>query len=184
MSFLEDLKNFMDEEEVNELQIQTNNSFEIKTMEQAYYFIKKINELKLEKEQIELTAETELEKYITKINSWKEKENNRVNNIIGHYLAILQPFINENLNGKKTLKTPYGTIGYRKQQAKFNYDDEQILKFLQENKPELIETVTNYKYSKTDLKKEGNIINNQLYIDGKCIPGVKVEILPDKFEVK
>ena len=89
-----------------------------------------------------------------------------------------------NETGKKTIKLPNGSIGIKKQQPKYVYNDAEVLEFLQQNelneyirmKPEL---------NKKDLKKNAIVnSNNELLINNQVVPGVVVIPQEDKFEIK
>lgn len=80
--------------------------------------------------------------------------------------------------------TPYGSVTYHKQQPKWNYDDEKLLKHLEDN--ELTDFIRVKKEpSKTDIKKQFKVADGKVYdITGQEVEGIVVEEQPDKLVVK
>jgi hypothetical protein len=184
-SFLADLLSFVEEAEVNEIELdQAKPGFQIETMEQANYITRKLKELRAEQEQIEETAKRELRRYEDKVNTWKEKTLSPLQNQEQFYMSLLESFARQKLEGsnKKSLKLIEGTIGFRKQQDKYEYDDKVLTAYLEENHKDLVK----YKASpdKIALKKAGEVKNGVLYINGKAVPGVTIIPQDEKFEVK
>lgn len=183
--FLADLLSFVEEAEVNEIELdQAKPGFQIETMEQANYITRKLKELRAEQEQIEETAKRELRRYEDKVNTWKEKTLSPLQNQEQFYMSLLESFARQKLEGsnKKSLKLIEGTIGFRKQQDKYEYDDKVLTAYLEENHKDLVK----YKASpdKTALKKAGEVKNGALYVNGKAVPGVTIISQDEKFEVK
>lgn len=85
----------------------------------------------------------------------------------------------------KSEKTPYGSIGFRKQQPKWNYDDEKLIKHLESiNYDHLIRTKK--EPIKTEIKKLFITLENGQVIDdaGCFVEGIKVEMLPETLDIK
>lgn len=184
--FLNDLQDFMDSEEVQELNIDTEGQhFKITSREQAGFFIRKVQEVREEAEQINAAAKKELDRLAAKITTWQEKEIARCANAESYIMSLLENFAEEELAGsdKRSLKLPFGTLGFRKQQDKYEYDDKTLLEFLEENK---LETYIQRKPSpkKADLKKVGMVKDGSLYVDGVLIKGITITPQEDKFEIK
>ena len=62
-----------------------------------------------------------------------------------------------------------------------------IIEWAKDSYPDLIKTTIpepKLSINKTDLKKQGTVIGNILYINGKEVPGVYIEQREDKFEIK
>lgn len=183
--FLADLLSFVEEAEINEIELdQAKPGFQIETMEQANYITRKLKELRAEQEQIEETAKRELRRYEDKVNTWKEKTLSPLQNQEQFYMSLLESFARQKLEGsnKKSLKLIEGTIGFRKQQDKYEYDDKVLTAYLEENHKDLVK----YKAypDKTALKKAGEVKNGTLYVNGKAVPGVTIIPQDEKFEVK
>lgn len=85
----------------------------------------------------------------------------------------------------KTEKTPYGTIGFRKQQPKWHYDDEKLLKHLNEN--QLFEFIRfKEEVNKEEIKKFFQLNDDGKVFDttGQEVEAIKVDILPEKLTIK
>jgi phage host-nuclease inhibitor protein Gam len=184
--FLEGLHDYMDEEEIKELNIQDMDTFQIKNKEQANYFIKKIMDVRSEASNINHIADTEITKTKIRVDAWREKELNKLARDEEYITNLLEIFAAKELEGakKKSLSLPYGSIGFRAQQPEYTYDDKTLLEFLLGH--EEYAKFINYKPStnKTDLKKTATVKDGKLYIDGIEIPGVTVTERDPKFEVK
>lgn len=185
--FLESLKEYMDQVDVQELNISTDQEdFKISSREQANYFLRKILDLKAQKEEIELTAKQELERLNNHVMDWEQKELISLDKGINYFSYLLEEYTKTELENseKKTIKLPFGSLGFRKQQPKFDYDENAVKEFLKKEHPELLEKVTDYKFSKTEVKKIGVVKDGKLYIDGKEVDGIVITEQDDKFEIK
>lgn len=182
-SFLEELEEFIEEKEVKELEIDEND-LTIKDPQQAEYFLKKVKDLREEKQQIEEAAKTALENYKQKVEEWKEKSISPLDSAINYFEDLLKAYAEYKLEGssKKSIKLIEGTIGFKAQQPKYHYIDEKALtEFLENNYPDLVR----YKPepNKKDLKKKAEIEGEQLYLDGKPVEGIVVEERGEAFYV-
>ena len=183
-SFLEELTDFIEEEEIQELELDQDELI-IKDTRQAEYFLKKVKELQREKEEIEQTAQFAIEEYQKKVEKWKKQKLSPIENTIEYFSNLLDSFARYKLEGssKKSLKLIEGTIGYRSQAPKYNYEDEKALvEFLEKNAPDFLR----YKKEpdKSQLKKQAEVVDGKLYIDDKLVEGITVEERGDAFYVK
>jgi phage host-nuclease inhibitor protein Gam len=189
--FLNDLEEFMENEDLVDLKIEqekiADNTFRIETKEQANFFIKQVLDAKAQIEEIKTTGNDMLTREQSKIERWMEKEINKVQNSIEYMAGLLQSFVEEELaktNGKKkSVSLPNGSVGFRTQQPKYEYDDKVLLPYLQDNGRE---DLINYKpsVSHSELKKRGTVKEGQLYLGNEVVPGVTVIPQDPKFEVK
>ncbi len=184
-SFLEDLLSFIDEAEVEEANFnEKEDGFCIESMDQANYIAKKLKELRKEKQEIEESAKNAMDKYAAKIQAWKEKNLGPYENQEEFFLRMLKSFAEEKLRGstKKSIKLIEGTIGFKKQQDKYEYEDEQLLEFLESSHKEFVK----YKPSvdKIKLKSETTPKEGKLYFGEVLIPGVTVTPQEEKFDLK
>lgn len=181
---LEDLLSFIDEEEEQEIGVNESQPFRIENDMQANYFIRKVKELRKEKEQILETAERELRRYEAKIEKWKEMMLSPLENKEKFFLQLLQQYAEEQLmgTGKKSMKLIEGTLGFRKKPDKYEYDEETLLAYLKEKYPDFVR----YKASvdKTELKKAAEAKDGKLYLNGEEVPGVAVIPQEIGFDVK
>ena len=188
---MSELEEFMLAAELEELQVKLANDTEddtlmIKNKSDADFYIRQINKLRKQKEEINEFVDQEVERQLKLYQEYREKSLRPLDSQIAFYEEALKTFtLNEyEQTGKKSIKLPNGTIGIKKQQPKYIYNDEEVLEFLRENelndyirmKPEL---------NKKDLKKNALVnSNNELVINGKTVPGVVVVPQDDKFEVR
>lgn len=85
----------------------------------------------------------------------------------------------------KSEKTPYGSIGFRKQQPKWNYDDEKLINHLESiNYNHLVRTKK--EPIKTEIKKLFTTLENGQVVDdaGCFVEGITVEMLPETLDIK
>lgn len=186
VDFLESLTDFVDNVEVKELNIDmSNEAFEITNREQAGFFIRKLQEIREEMDRVNKEAAKETERLQARINAWKEQELKRCQGGEAYMLALLESFAAKELDGtdKKSLKLPYGTLAFTKQQDKFEYDDDALLACLKAN------NFTDYvrtkeEPNKSELKKVAQVKGDKLYYNDKELDGVTVTPQPTKFSVK
>lgn len=183
--FLTELRSFMDETEVKDLNISMEEGFRITSREQAGFFIRKLQEVRAEAEQINATADGELQRLSHRVNVWKEKELKKLDGSMTYLIDLLRSFAETELEGtnKRSISLPFGTLGFKKQQDKYEYDDAQLLTFLEQQK---LEAYIQRKPSakKADLKKNGVVKDGKLYIDGVEVPGITIITQDDAFDVK
>ena len=189
---MNELEEFMLAAEVEELKVKLANDTEedgtllVKNKSDADFYIKQINKLKEQKEEINSFVDQEVERQMRLYQEYRENRLRPLDSQIAFYEEALKTFaMNEYAEtNKKTIKLPNGTLSIKKQQPKYVYNDDEVLEFLQENN--LNDYIrTKAEVNKKDLKKNAVINNNnQLIINGKEVPGVVVIPQEDKFEVK
>ena len=181
---LGDLLSFINEEEEQEIGVNESQPSRIENDMQANYFIRKVKELRKEKEQIFETAERELRRYEVKIEKWKKMMLSPLENKEKFFLQLLQQYAEEQLmgTGKKSMKLIEGTLGFCKKPDKYEYDEKTLLAYLKEKYPDFVR----YKASvdKTELKKAAEAKDGKLYLDGEEVPGVAVIPQEIGFDVK
>ena len=189
---MDELEQFMLAAEIEELKVKLAGDTEedgtllVKNKSDADFYLRQINKLKQQKEEINKFVDQEIERQLRLYQEYREDRMRPLDNQIAFYENALKTFaMNEYAEtNKKTIKLPNGTLAIKKQQPKYVYDDEQVLEFLQENNyKDYIRTKA--EVNKKDLKKNATVNNNnELVIDGKVVPGVVVIPQEDKFEVK
>lgn len=189
---MDELEQFMLAAEIEELKVKLAGDTEedgtllVKNKSDADFYLRQINKLKQQKEEINEFVDQEIERQLRLYQEYREDRMRPLDNQIAFYENALKTFaMNEYAEtNKKTIKLPNGTLAIKKQQPKYVYDDEQVLEFLQENNyKDYIRTKA--EVNKKDLKKNAIVNNNnELVIDGKVVPGVVVIPQEDKFEVK
>ena len=189
---MDELEQFMLAAEIEELKVklagdtEENGTLLVKNKSDADFYLRQINKLKQQKEEINEFVDQEIERQLRLYQEYREDRMRPLDNQIAFYENALKTFaMNEYAEtNKKTIKLPNGTLAIKKQQPKYVYNDEQVLEFLQENNyKDYIRTKA--EVNKKDLKKNAIVNNNnELIIDGKVVPGVTVIPQEDKFEVK
>ena len=189
---MDELEQFMLAAEIEELKVKLAGDTEedgtllVKNKSDADFYLRQINKLKKQKEEINEFVDQEIERQLRLYQEYREDRMRPLDNQIAFYENALKTFaMNEYAEtNKKTIKLPNGTLAIKKQQPKYVYNDEQVLEFLQENNyKDYIRTKA--EVNKKDLKKNAIVNNNnELVIDGKVVPGVVVIPQEDKFEVK
>ena len=189
---MDELEQFMLAAEIDALKVKLAGDTEedgtllVKNKSDADFYLRQINKLKQQKEEINEFVDQEIERQLRLYQEYREDRMRPLDNQIAFYENALKTFaMNEYAEtNKKTIKLPNGTLAIKKQQPKYVYNDEQVLEFLQENNyKDYIRTKA--EVNKKDLKKNAIVNNNnELIIDGKVVPGVTVIPQEDKFEVK
>ena len=189
---MDELEQFMLAAEIEELKVKLAGDTEedgtllVKNKSDADFYLRQINKLKQQKEEINEFVDQEIERQLRLYQEYREDRMRPLDNQIAFYENALKTFaMNEYAEtNKKTIKLPNGTLAIKKQQPKYVYNDEQVLEFLQENNyKDYIRTKA--EVNKKDLKKNAIVNNNnELVIDGKIVPGVTVIPQEDKFEVR
>ena len=189
--FMDELEQFMLKAEIEELKVKLAEDVEedgtllVKNNSDADFYLRQINKLKEQKEEINKFVDQELERQMRLYQQYREDRMRPLDNQIAFYEEALRTFaMNEYAEtNKKTIKLPNGTLSIRKQPPKYIYNDEEVLSFLKENNLNDYIRVKE-EVNKKDLKKAAKITNNnQMMIDGKEVPGVVVVPQDDKFEV-
>ena len=189
--FMDELEQFMLKAEVEELKVKLAEDVEedgtllVKNNSDADFYLRQINKLKEQKEEINKFVDQELERQMRLYQQYREDRMRPLDNQIAFYEEALRTFaMNEYAEtNRKTIKLPNGTLSIRKQPPKYIYNDEEVLSFLKENNLNDYIRVKE-EVNKKDLKKATQINNNnQIMINGKEIPGVVVVPQDDKFEV-
>ena len=174
---MDELEQFMLAAEIEELKVKLAGDTEedgtllVKNKSDADFYLRQINKLKQQKEEINEFVDQEIERQLRLYQEYREDRMRPLDNQIAFYENALKTFaMNEYAEtNKKTIKLPNGTLAIKKQQPKYVYNDEQVLEFLQENNyKDYIRTKA--EVNKKDLKKNAIVNNNnELVIDGKVV---------------
>lgn len=172
------LHDFLDEQEGTEKE-----SFTVKDDSQANWALRKIKQMNDQIEQNNALAQAEIDK----IEQWNQSENEKAQSSIDYFQGLLAEYAMKKKAEDpkfKSLKLPNGRIGFRKQQPKWNYDDETVLEAL---KKANMNDFINVKESprKADIKKAFDVAGSQVVCPdtGLIIEGITIEEQPDKFNV-
>lgn len=190
--FIKDLNECISKMEAEELNINVTGNEEsdreiIQNPQQANYFCKVVNELREERAKTEELINQELKRVQREYEAYKTKEFNRIDGQIQYFSGLLESYATKELQNskKRSIKLPHGTLSIKKQQDKYDYDEDAIIECLKKNKQDkFIKVQTVETVNKKDLKKEGFSHNGKLYLDNIEVKGVVITAQPDKFEVK
>jgi phage host-nuclease inhibitor protein Gam len=187
LEFVEQLE--MEQEGINVEEI-SNNTFSIQTKDQANFFLKKLEEVREQKQDVINAAELEIKKIQMRVEAWRDKEIKSIDGSEQYFVGLLEQFyLTENAdieeNKRKKLKLPYGTVGYRKIPDKYNYDDDALLKYFKDNKLTQFIRIKE-EPNKADLKKSADVKvqDGHLYYKDKVVEGVEIVPQEPVFEVK
>lgn len=190
-NFLQDLNDSINEEEQKALNIKFNQDAEdskfINNDSQANYFCKLIADLQTEKQNKNEFIDSEIKRICNHYEEFRNQEVRKIDQKVDFFKKALEVYAIEQLSGtkKKSIKLPYGTLGFKKQQDKFEYSDELILEWLKSNNQnDFIAVKTTESVDKKKLKKDGFVNNGKLFINNIPVDGVIVSSQEDKFEIK
>ena len=188
LSELERIMLMAEAEELNINDIESEDGILIRNNTDADFYIKLINRLRREIDEINEFVDAELERQVRLYESYREERLRPIENQIKFYEESLRTYTMNELadSSKKSIKLPNGTLAIRKQQPAYNYNEEEVMQFLKENELEqYITTKTTESLNKKEIKKDFVVNNNnQLVYNNKIVPGASVEFKDDKFEVK
>lgn len=179
---LQDLNKELDEmiteEEVKQLGLEEDiNDLEnaIIDKDRADFFIKKIKESQQEIEAIDSACDEKIEFYKNKIDEYRNNRKKEILNIINYFSSILERYTRTELEGskKKSIPLTFGTLQLRKTQEKYEYDDKEMLSYLQENKlDDYINTKETKSVDKKKLKEDLTYMNDTVYFKGQPLENV------------
>lgn len=157
--------------------------FRVENKEQAEWCLRQISRLMREQDEIESTAQAEIEK----ITAWKNDQTESIQKSISFFEFLLieyhQQIFKENPKAK-TIKLPSGRLEARKAQPEYLRDKETMLSWVEQNRPEYIVVKKDIDWS--GLKKVLKF-QNGTGIDpdtGEVVPGLNVVDRGINFRVK
>lgn len=176
----EELATYVEEQQDSE-------SFEIESVMQADFFIRKYKELAAEKKEFERIAKEKLEFEKNKVEAWLEKHNKQINTSLEYIEKLLKSYAIENIDTtskKKSISLPEGIIGFRKQQDEYAYENDVIADYLRTINDSRFFIPVEPKLDIKTLKKTGKAVDGKFYLNDRLVPGITVTPREDKFEVK
>lgn len=160
---------------------ETQERFKIDNLEAANWAFRKLAAIERKKKEVQELAQKEIER----IKTWEQQEISSLNNSKEFFEGLLtEYFVREReLDPKFKISTPYGKVTARKQQPKWNYDEDKVINWLLENDKELVRV--KYEPDKNEIKKKYKVIGtNVVTDDGEIVEGITVEERPEKIEIK
>lgn len=103
--------------------------------------------------------------------------------LTGYFAERLEGGFTKSTKTQTTYKLPTGKLVLKKQAPEYERKDEDLLPWLKANRPDLVKVTesANWAELKKSIKINGE---NVVTADGEVIPGVKVTVREDKFEVE
>ena len=191
-SFINDLENYLMEEEAKELELVVTGDIEqdapiINSPQKANYFLKLVKSIDEDINSLNALCDEEINKTAERVNRYREMQMTPLVNHKDHLLKMLKNYTEHMLidSKKRSIKLPNGTLSMSKQQPVWDYTDEDIIEFLKANNIPLYSTEIKEKLDKTAFKKAVEITKNgEVVMNGNTVPGVTVTPREDKFTVK
>jgi phage host-nuclease inhibitor protein Gam len=171
------------EEMETEVSEENRERFKIHDLSSLTWAMRKLSAIEAKKADVNLLVNNEkerLEQYRTKELENLQGSENFFHSLIHDYAERMRA---EDPKFKQS--TPYGKISYRKQTAKWNYDDSALIEYLEQN--EFADLIRIKKEPvKTEIKKLFKVDKGGYVYDtnGQEVHGILVEHLPDQLTVK
>lgn len=186
-SFFEEIeKAELEELDINIDKIQ----FEIKDEGQANFFLRKVTELREEREKINKMCDDEVKRFVDKIETYRIKETATLDKTEEYFSSLLSEYASKQLEGtkKKSLKLPFGTLAFSKSPDSYVYETDAAMEFVSKEMPQFIRTKT--ELNKAELKKNlfvnesGEVMVKISEDSSTLIPGVTFSPGEKKFKIK
>ena len=155
--------------------------FVVQDLDSANWAFRKLAAIEKKRAEIKELADKEVER----IRNWQQQEEESLNNSKEFFEGLLTEYYvrQKEVDPKFKISTPYGKVSSRKQQPKWNYEDEKVLKWLRENDTELIRIKE--EVNKAELKKKYQVAGNEVVTeDGEIVEGITIEERPDSINIK
>lgn len=155
--------------------------FIVKDLDAANWCFRKLKAIEDKKREIKYLADKER----TRISEWEKEELKAFKSSTGYFEMLLEDYYREirQVDPKAKLSTPYGKVTSRKQQPKWNYNEEETLGWLRQNDTELIRVKE--EVDKAELKKKYQVMGtNVVTEDGEIVEGITIENREDTISIK
>ena len=150
-TFESSLADFLDKAEESEVHdYLSDDGDKITNKEEANYFIRKVKEMTQAIQNINDTADQEIEKQTKRINEWRDQSTRSYSYMIEEYTKRLRDYWIEYGNNK-TIKLSQGSLCMRKMKDKEEYNVDLIGNFLERN---ILYQYTNRVPDKTKIKEK------------------------------
>lgn len=155
--------------------------FTIQDLDSANWAFRKLAAIERKRKEIQELANKEIER----IKAWQEQEERGLDNSKEYFEGLLTEYFTRERekDPKFKISTPYGKVSARKQQPKWHYDEDKLVKWLKENSQNLLKV--KYEPDKNEIKKTYKIVGtNVVTEDGEIVEGITVEERPEKVTIK
>ena len=160
---------------------QVGGRFTIENLDSANWAFRKLAAIERKRGEIKELADKEIER----IKEWQEQEEKGLNNSKEFFEGLLTEYFirQKEVDPKFKISTPYGKVSSRKQQPKWNYDNDKVIEWLKKNNSELIRIKE--EPDKREIKKAYKVVGNSVVTEnGEIVEGITVEDRPDSITVK
>ena len=160
---------------------QVGGRFTIENLDSANWAFRKLAAIERKRSEIKELADKEIQR----IKEWQEQEEKGLNNSKEFFEGLLTEYFirQKEVDPKFKISTPYGKVSSRKQQPKWNYDNDKVVEWLRKNNSELIRVKE--EPDKREIKKAYKVVgNNVVTEDGEIVEGITIEDRPDSITVK
>lgn len=160
---------------------ETQERFRIENLEAANWAFRKLAAIERKRKEIQELANKEIER----IKAWQEKEERSLDNSKEYFEGLLTEYFarEREKDPKFKISTPYGKVSARKQQPKWHYDEDKLVKWLKENNQNLLRV--KYEPDKDKIKKTYKIVGtNVVTEDGEIVEGITIEERLEKVIIK
>lgn len=155
--------------------------FTVQDLDSANWAFRKLAAIENKRKEIKTLADKEIER----IKDWQKQEEESLNYSKEFFEGLLTEYFvrQKEVDPEFKISTPYGKVSSRKQQPKWNYEDEKVLEWLKENDTELIRIKE--EVNKAELKKKYKVVGNEVVTkDGEIVEGIRVDERPDSISIK
>lgn len=157
--------------------------FTIDNLEKCNWVFRKLQALHNQKQEYIDLAEKE----INRIDTWLERETKNITSNEEFFNAIITEYAarERKQNPKFKVSTPFGKVSFRKQQPKWDIDEDKVMEYLKTYK---LNTYirTKEEVDKSFLKQSAYIVNNQVVLPdtGETLEGITIEDQPEKIYIE
>lgn len=155
--------------------------FTIQDLDSANWAFRKLAAIERKRKEIQELADREIER----IKNWQQQEEESLNNSKEFFEGLLTEYYvkQKETDPEFKISTPYGKVSSRKQQPKWHYDEDKLVKWLKENNQNLLRV--KYEPDKNEIKKTYKIVGtNVVTEDGEIVEGITIEERPEKVAIK
>lgn len=158
--------------------------FQVKDLASLNWTLRKLTAIEAKKREIRAMIDGEKER----LEMFYERETSGLTDSENFFKQLISEYAARKRDEDpkfKSEKTPFGSIGFRKQQPKWLYDEELLIAFLEQNQyNELIRTKK--EPVKTEIKKVFKVNDDGRVFDenGQVVEGITVEPQDDVLDIK
>ena len=184
---LDSLFEAITEEEVRDLGIEIEKeNFAITSDEQANFFLRRLEEVRSEKDKINNTCNQEIERFTARVNNFRAKETLSLENTERFFCTLLENYARQQREGskKKSIKLQFGTMSFKKKKKKMVYDDEVLMNFIKSHNLNDFIRIKE-EINKKDLKSQLKITEDGIVtLDDQVVDGITTMPGETTFSVK